>query len=848
MSVYSFLLADSRVGRLGRAASVLAVLGLFLAPQPAAAKRAGYVGTPECRDLQLAVQEAVGDEDPALYPKHRSYVRTVKKLIKPHLKAGEVSRKCGSCITKQFKHRVAVADQKPCGPEAAPELAESDPAAGAIDVPRSAWLDLRFAGAVPPALLSSFALACGGEAQGIEAHSVEPARVVVNPAAKLPPATRCELRWAGLGEEEGLAFDTAAAGVPGTVIYDRTDDGRYAPFPDDYFLTPDASTPTGFRVAVPPPTSRPPDVAQLLYRLLNQTDQLDGWSPLVLIQVDLTDAPDPDSLPMTAQASLDLTASVGLFDLTPGSDFYGQRIPFLITLRSDQVGDGPFGHSILIFPSIPLSSGGRYGLVVTDRVGIDASRPFEASSFFQAALGPGAPGEAEPVARVRELATDVLDTIAAESVLPIPADDVALALSLRARTIDDLADDVLAIKEQILAAPPPEFTITRVWPGWQDQFAVVHGTWKAPNWRDGLFLARDGSGQPMQTGTIDVRFTLALPAAIADGPVPAAMYQHGNPGSPAGEVPYSDIAEAGFATFGTLDSLNREIGGTDQQNSTIFGVLQFTGQIADFWTQTRGEQLAFLRLIQSVGEADSVDDLPPGAPPEMLNIDASRIVYEGVSEGGNNGQGFLPYAPEVQAASIIVGGERLTEVMVHQDGTDPDGSGSFFFEEIPKFIPNLRPTDVWTGLSLFQMRFDPQDPHNHARFIYRDPVEVAGTTRKASILVVEGIQDSHVPNNATDSLAWLLGIPQLPPVARRVPLLTVEDAPATANIDAETTAGMVQYVPAGVPDLPPSPGCESNEEGHYCAQSSPVAVQQRQEFYWSAVDDPVPTIPAPNLP
>jgi hypothetical protein len=233
----------------------------------------------------------------------------------------------------------------------------------------------------------------------------------------------------------------------------------------------------------------------------------------------------------------------------------------------------------------------------------------------------------------------------------------------------------------------------------------------------------------------------------------------------------------------------------------------------------------------------------------MLNIDASRIVYEGVSEGGNNGQGFLAYAPEVRAASIIVGGERLTEVMVHQDRTDPTGKGrSFFFEDIPSFLPNLRPTDVWTGLSLFQMRFDPQDPHNYARFIYRDPLEVAGTTRKASILVVEGIQDNYVPNNATDSLAWLLGIPQLPPIARRVPLLSVEDAPATANIDAETTAGMVQYVPTGVPDLPPSPGCESNDEGHFCAQSSPVAVQQRQEFYQSAVDDPVPTIPAPNLP
>jgi hypothetical protein len=551
---------------------------------------------------------------------------------------------------------------------------------------------------------------------------------------------------------------------------------------------------------------------------------------------------------MTAEASLDPMASVGLFDLTPGSNSYGERIPFLITLRSDRVRSGPLGHSILIFPSIPLSSGGRYGLVVTDRVQIDAARPFEASNFFRVALGPPVAGETEAVTRIRELATGILDAIAAEAALPIPADDVALALSLQARTTDDIPNDVLAMKEQILTAPPPEFTITSVQPGFGSLFAVVHGTWKSPNWRNRGFLARDQNGKPVQTGTIDVPFTLALPQAIEDGPVPAAMYQHGNPGHPAFEVPFSDVAGAGFATFGSLDVLNRELGDSDQQLFMIFGLLQFTGLIGDHWAQTRGEQLAFLRLIQAIGEADSLGDLPAGAPPEMLNIDAGRVVYEGVSEGGNLGQAFLAYAPEVQAAAIVVGGERLTEVLVHQDRTDPEGTGSFFFDELPYFIPNMTPTDIWTGLSIFQMRFDPQDPQNHARFIYRDPIQVAGTIRKPSILVVEGIQDSHVPNNATDSLAWLLGIPQLPPVARRVPFLRVEDAPATANIDPQTTAGMVQYVPAGVPGLPPSPGCEFGSEGHFCAQSSFVAVQQRQAFYQSAVSDPVPTISPPELP
>src|SRR6185503_9604553 len=125
------------------------------------------------------------------------------------------------------------------------------------------------------------------------------------------------------------------------------------------------------------------------------------------------------------------------------------------------------------------------------------------------------------------LADEVL-AVVAEGSPPIQPDDVALALRLTVRSIDDFPLDLLAIKEQVLAAPPPAYEIVSVEPDSNPNVAaVVHGTWEAPDWRDGLNLKRDAEGRPVQTSTRSVPFTLALPAAAANEPVPLTMYQHG---------------------------------------------------------------------------------------------------------------------------------------------------------------------------------------------------------------------------------------------------------------------------------------------------------------------------------
>jgi hypothetical protein len=463
-----------------------------------------------------------------------------------------------------------------------------------------------------------------------------------------------------------------------------------------------------------------------------------------------------------------------------------------------------------------------------------------------AVLGPPIAGEASAIARVRGILDDeVLDVLANDSFVSpaIMRDDIALAVRITVRTTEDIPLTPLSMKEQILAGPPPAYAVATVDPGPSPVATVVRGTWEAPNWReDQYFIARDENGDPRMTGTVEVPFVLAIPEAATDGPVPVVMFQHGSPGS-AEQVLYeaqSTLAGAGFAVIGFTDTLNRELGqNLDQQNTVLFETLIDRWRFPHFPMQTYGDQMAFLRVIEQLGAIDLVP-FPAGDGVPDLDLQAP-LGYVGLSMGSVHGSAFLTYAPEIKAVAIAAGAQRQAEQYF--------GGGSFidaFPPTLAALLPNVTPSDYWVGLSIFQMVFDHQDSHNHAAFLYRNRFQVAGTTRKPSVLLQEGVNDFNVPNNATRSLAWTFGpIPHLEPIWDSSPVLQPITGPIMANIDAETTAAFYQFVPVGVPGIPHTPGCANEPNGHFCAQAAPEAQLQRALFLQSAVEQPAPTIVDP---
>ncbi len=734
-----------------------------------------------------------------------------------------------------------------------PSLVSSEPAPGAVGVPRSEWLQLELAGRASPEALSRLELECDGRELGLAAHALSSQRLVINPDGQLPPAASCMLVWRGRDGPERLAWHTAAAGTTASILYDRSDPSAAAPFPDDYWSVPDATRATGARLSIPLPSQNGVGIA--LGGLLAEINDLDGFSPIAPLLFELSAPLDPRSVPGTPAESLDPLASVLLLDIDPASERYGQRMPFRMQVRSDETAGGLASHTALVFPSIPLSPGGHYGLLVTRRARADAGRPFAPSRTMAAALAAASPSEAPAVTRLRELLAPLLELSESGLEPPLPRDDIALALRFGIRSLEDLPADMLAVRERIFSLPAPEFEIETI--GLVDDLespvlAIVNGIWWAPDWRDGANWARDAQGEPLWMGFVEVPFTLALPRAARAGPVPIVMYQHGSPGSAEREVASVSrdyLADAGFAVVGFTDVLNREVSAQIEDPSlammtqaiTLLGAVVANGRIPDFWAQTNAEQIAFLRLIERLGQLDL---LPLGAPDGQPELDVSApLGYVGISQGANHAPAFLPYAPEIRAAVLVAGGARLAELLLHQQS-------QALVDNLPILFPGTRPVDVWLGMALFQTAFDRQDAHNHARLLYRDPVELAAGPRRASVLLIAGLEDSLVPNHASDSLAWQLGsVPQLAPVARGVPFLDRVSGPVQANVDRFTSAAYARYVPLAVDGATPTAGCvppalpaRLAAEGHFCAQLAEESRRQRANFLLSALGEVAPRI------
>lgn len=746
-------------------------------------------------------------------------------------------------------------------PAAAPEVLAIEPAPGAV--PSGAWLRFRLATPAEPSALAAFGfgLECDGQRVARSAHVLADGSLILNPTPSLPPGSTCRATWRAQGggvAEATFAVAPTAAGAAARVLYDRTDPLAVAPFPDDFWVEPDASQPSGRRVALPIPPFA--DDAQLtaFTALAGLVGQVDGWSRQTPIVIGLSHPLDPSFVPADLPASQDPFAPIALVDVDPASPDYGKRVPYRLLVRSDPRPAGGTDHAAILFPGVDLREQGRYALVFTRRAFAlgEPGRPFEPSALFADVLAGPSDGEPPTTTRVRAVVGDALDVVAGLGDVPIPGEDVALALSISIRTHPSVSD-LVHVKEQALAGPPSSIVIPDVAtdpcpaPG---SFCIrlipnraleVRGRVRLPAYRDGAtvqFVRDPVTGEPIASGFAEAPFVMTLPFEALDGPVIPLMYQHGNPGSPTELLGSNNeqLDDAGFALLGFQDTLNRELSptGTSEERITtqvitIFVNLLFTKKVPEYWLQTGADQIHFLRVIQGLGTLDLIHRGPGGEPalgPDgQPEIDPSTILYKGISEGANNAQRFLPFAPEILAAEATVGGARLGETMIHQ-------SADQILTQIGAFLPQLTPLELWVGLSLFQAGFDPQDGHTYLRHLYREPLlpfAGSGDATLPSTIWTEGIGDTLVPNNASRAMARELGIPQVGPVHAVVPGLEQVAAPLAGNVAAGITAGYFQIDPA----ITPGPSCQDRVplEGHYCPQSSEEARAQRLHFLLTAL-------------
>ncbi|MCK5515220.1 MAG: hypothetical protein KAJ00_12025 [Deltaproteobacteria bacterium] len=96
---------------------VLSLLGFsFITLSQALAEEPGDIGTVECREVQLQIQDTVDMEGIEANSKnHGQFVKAVVRLVKAARKEKLITGKCASCIFTQFAIRIPIEEQKACG-------------------------------------------------------------------------------------------------------------------------------------------------------------------------------------------------------------------------------------------------------------------------------------------------------------------------------------------------------------------------------------------------------------------------------------------------------------------------------------------------------------------------------------------------------------------------------------------------------------------------------------------------------------------------------------------------------------------------------------------------------------
>ena len=742
------------------------------------------------------------------------------------------------------------------------ERIETRPAPGAAAVPVGSWPELRVFPASASDSVGAIELGCGDAAVAARIHRLAGGRIVLQPERRLPAARSCRLGWTRAGRPESIAFETfRASAAPGpalTVVYRRSDPGEVAPVPDDFWTIPDPTTPTGLRLDLPVAVRG--DVREVIEGLRPELGRADGWSPIGPIVLPISDRIDVASIPRSVDASLDPTSTIALVDVDPASPWRGERWPFEAVLRKDRTAIGIEDHVLWVLPARPLRPGGRYALLVRRGVASRAGRSMVAPASIRSVLerseDVGVGAKSVVAAQLRP----VFEVSDAALAIPWTPDDLVFALPFTVRSLSDLSRDPLALLADVRKLTGQRIEIERVDLARDPSRpleALVHGRFAIPVWREGRAraLAREADGRPRVVGRDALRFVLALPRIAAGEAAPILMYQHGNPGSADEEIgsPRQDAyLDAGFAVIGFTDLWNRGGPPTSadrrqvvvDQVSALANSVRRQAIVPDDWLVTLGEQLA---LVEALAELATLDVLPAAAPDGRPDLDPTLpLVYEGISQGAIHGQSLVAYSDRIRAASLVVGGARLTELALHQAATS-------MVKALPFLFGNFRPVDLWVTLALFQTAIDRQDGHLHALRLHRGvgPDPRGAVIARPSLLLTAGFADRYIPTRASRSLAWVLGpLAWLEANEEGGLSLPRAVAPLRGNLADGTTGAYVEVVPYGS-SLPAAPGCQPEvlplsedvlREGHFCAQLAEESIRRRVGFLRSAVDAAPPTV------
>lgn len=485
-----------------------------------------------------------------------------------------------------------------------------------------------------------------------------------------------------------------------------------------------------------------------------------GFSPVQTTVFFPEEPLDPDSLPTEALAAE--IGSVQMWDLTTG-----ERIPCFAELDLfPQEEEIP---SLIVRPLLPMTSGHRVAVVVTDGVQTIDGESIVAPDWFQAAR------DDEPVtgldtAQFRsdldQLTTLGVDSIQFFSAFPISdGGDPLRSMVAQVEIPSDwsLEEPILAEEGSLI---PPGI------------HARIEGHFVVDNWLvEDVQFEWDSDGLPVQQadGEADLYIYISETAMASEpGTAPVWIFGHGVFSEPDNYLyqgeDVSGVAElaerAGAILIGT-----RWRGMTYTDILTAVNVGNDFGRIPELsnkLAQGVANNVALTRLIL---EGDLLAD------PVFEGVaDTSQVFYYGISLGGIQGATMMANNPYIEHGVLHVGGGVWSTLLERSSHWPP-------FETLVSYsIPSASERQILYSLS--QLFWD-----------VSDPVTFVDELSQRSVLWQEAIGDEQVPNITTEILARGAKAPLLLPAATQPPLMDTMEGPTVGPV-------VVQFDPElGVPPV-----------------------------------------------
>ncbi len=572
------------------------------------------------------------------------------------------------------------------------------------------------------------------------------------------------------------------------------------------------------------------------------------------------DGPLDPAVAMGPAASIKDDAPVFLVDVDDSSPDRGRKMPVSVHFDAD---GGPFGTdnllSLIPLQGIPLGADTRYAAVVLRSVHDADGKPLGVPrSLAELVAGRTPAGMSAQVGDEYHAAINALGS------LGVKASNLA---GLAVFTTDDPTTGLVAVEKAMLARPLPmpalPFKADEVF----DDYCVFSSTIEMPDYQSGtppfdetggdwLF---DAAGKPIFQRSENARIVVTVPRAkMPAAGFPIVLFSRtggggdrplvdrgvqaktGGPALVPGTGPalgFAKVGWAGASVDGPHGGL-RNVTGRDEQ-FLMFNVTN-PSALRDNVRQSAAELALQAHVLERLSfDASSCPGLDTSGGP--VHFDPDHFALMGHSMGATISPLTLATEPMFKAGILSgEGGSWIENVLYKQHPVAVKGPAELLLGVAGQYSL----TEQDPALNLFQWAAEPADPPVYASYIVHHPRQ--GAPR--DILMIQGIVDHYIMPTISEASSLSLGldfagtaldsstpeIASFPTLDERLPLSGRKHItlPATGNIDAHTTAVVVQQREDGV------------EDGHEVVfQTQPPKHMYR--CFLASLLKGTPTVPAP---